>query len=360
MGADLATLTRLFQSNGAIPLRLWPAVAALYGSALGRLPFSLWERAVTTRRLHRAGDHPPPVFILGHWRNGTTHLYNVLSKSPRFAFVPPIATGLPWNFLVLGRMLRGFLERQLPDSRYIDNVAVAPDSPQEDEIPLASMTLPSFYHGLYFPQRLRAHFDRGVFFDGCSAAEIDRWQRHFRLFLDKIALDQPGRVPLVKNPVYTARVAMLHRIWPQARFIHIMRDPRVVFESTRNFYAKLLPPLAFQDFDQAPIETLILETYPRMMDRLNAETAVLPAHQFVDCRFERFEQAPLAELERIYERLDLGDFGQDKPHFERYLETVRSYRKNRYRMAPEGDPRVQAQWERYIAQWQDGLENAAA
>jgi hypothetical protein len=29
---------------------------------------------------------PPPLFVLGHWRSGTTHLHNLLAVDRRFAF----------------------------------------------------------------------------------------------------------------------------------------------------------------------------------------------------------------------------------------------------------------------------------
>ena len=51
---------------------------------------------------------PPPIFLLGHWRSGTTHLYNLLGQGD-FAYVDPIAAGLPWEFLTLGRWLRPLL-----------------------------------------------------------------------------------------------------------------------------------------------------------------------------------------------------------------------------------------------------------
>ncbi|WP_427846519.1 sulfotransferase [Aromatoleum aromaticum] len=28
----------------------------------------------------------PPIFVLGHWRSGTTHLHNLLSLDPQFAY----------------------------------------------------------------------------------------------------------------------------------------------------------------------------------------------------------------------------------------------------------------------------------
>lgn len=37
--------------------------------------------------------HPSPVFVLGHPRTGTTHLHNLLSCDPRFAFATTFHAG---------------------------------------------------------------------------------------------------------------------------------------------------------------------------------------------------------------------------------------------------------------------------
>src|SRR4051812_35165630 len=74
------------------------AVWATRAGAAYRLPFMALERARVRRRLAKAPPMPAPVFIVGHWRSGTTHLYNVLSRSSAFGWVPPFAAGLPWDF----------------------------------------------------------------------------------------------------------------------------------------------------------------------------------------------------------------------------------------------------------------------
>ena len=116
-GADLATLAGAFGAGGR-PDR-WGRAAAVWGAALGRAPLSALERALTDRSLPRIEDMAPPVFILGHWRSGTTHLYNVMAEGG-WGYVPPVATGLPWDLFGIARVLRPLLERQLPETRYID------------------------------------------------------------------------------------------------------------------------------------------------------------------------------------------------------------------------------------------------
>ncbi len=258
---------------------------------------------------------------------------------------------MPWDFLSLGGLLRPLLERLIPRERFIDRVPVSADAPQEDEIALASMQALSFYHGIYFPRHLAEAFDRGVFFDHAHPREVRRWCARMRLFVDKLALAQPGRRLLIKNPVYSARIELLRPLWPQARFIHIHRNPWIVYQSTRNFYRKLLPRLALQAYDPEAIDELVLSRYPRMMQRLVDDFAPLPPERGIEVAFDELEQSPSAVLERIDRRLDLGDFEAVRARFEAYLATVATYRRNRYRFAAADNEAVARRWRPFIERW---------
>lgn len=342
-GADPITLVRAFRAGGRPDH--WGRAAAIWAAALARAPLSALEAALVP--LPPVADMPAPVFILGHWRSGTTHLYNAMALGG-FGFPAPVDVGLPWDMLGLGRALRPLLDRALPESRWIDRVPVTPTSPQEDEIAIASMTPLSFYHGIYFPRRFDALIDRGLFFDGCTAAEVAGWERRFTLFLRKLAR-RTGRPLLVKNPVYTARVARLRRLMPGAKFVHIHRDPVDVFLSMRNFYAKLLPPLALQDAAPPDIDGTILRVWRRMMTAYDAETAGMGAPDLVEIGYSLLEADPLGALGTIYRGLALPGFDAARPRFAAYLDAVRDYRKNAF--AP--DPAAVAMVEAACGPWMD-------
>ncbi len=347
-GSNLGTLVGLLVANGAPAPRRLPALTVALMAVLLRWPFSTAEWLLSERRRARRGPMPAPVFIVGYWRSGTTHLHNVLARDPQFGHVSPLAAGLPWDVLGIVRWLAPLLERVLPRDRYVDGVPVTPDSPQEDSIALANMGAPSYYHGLYFPRRFAHHFRRGVFFTGCGADEIARWRRALEHFLEKVSIQQGGRRLLMKNPVYTAHVGRLQAIWPQAKFIHIYRNPYVLLPSTRHFFRRLLPELALQAHADLDVDALVLESYPRMMEALAQDAARLPRGSFVELRFEDFEADPLPELERIYETLALPGFGEVRPRFLSYLEGTRGYRKNRYPADPVAARLVEQHWAPFI------------
>ncbi|MCB2113077.1 MAG: sulfotransferase [Parvularculaceae bacterium] len=348
-GANLETLWRVVGRAGppAKPL----AGAMIAGAALGRWPFSLAERLAIENRLARPEDLAPPVFILGHWRSGTTHLYNIMCKSGDWAFTPPVATGLPWDLFGLGSAFRPLLEKALPEHRYIDNIPVRPDSPQEDEIAIANMTDLSFYHAIYFPKAFSAFMARGLFFDGCGERDIQRWKSRFVYLMRKLSKYQDDRTLLIKNPVYTARLAMLREIFPTAKFIHIRRNPYEVFVSMRNFYKKLLGEFALQPYERVDIDEVILSVYERMMDTLERDAAGLGPPTYLDLAYEDLDQNPLGALERIYDGLHLPGFAAARPKFEAYLASVKSFEKNKFAYSDEAAEKVENRLGRFLERY---------
>jgi hypothetical protein len=324
-GADLKTLIQLLRRDGPVAIPRWPVATAAALASATRAPFTLGERRYVAWRRRGMAPMPPPVFIVGHWRSGTTHLYNIMSKAG-FGFVSPFAAGLPEEFMSLGRWLRPLLTAMLPRTRFVDQMAVWPDSPQEDEIPLGSITPISFYHGVYFPRHFERHLKRSLFLDDCTPDEIEAWKRGFRRFTEKLWLDQNKRL-LIKNPTYTARIPMLRAIYPDARFIHIYRNPHDVFRSTRRFYRALLARFAWQEFDHLDIDGLVIETYRRMMERFEVDRQDLPSGHFADLCFEDLETRPLGQIRRIFRQLDLGDVRPFEPAINAYLDSVQGFQK---------------------------------
>ena len=156
---------------------------------------------------------------------------------------------------------------------------------------------------MFFPSRFEHHFNRGIFFDGCDVEEIAGWQDTFSYFLRKVALIQPGRPLLLKNPVHSARIPMLRAMWPDARFIHIHRNPYVVYPSTRRTFGTLLNSFALQDYGHVDLDRFVLDLYPRLMNRLVEDSAICRASHYAEIRFEDFERQPMAELERVHRTL---------------------------------------------------------
>ena len=297
-GADPVTLLRLLRHGPPSPGGA-SAYAVALAASVGRLPFTLAEGA--SAPLRREPD--PPVFIVGHPRSGTTHLHNLMAASGRFAVVPPVMAGMPWEARGLARVMRPFINLYLPETRLIDRMPLAPDSPTEDEVALANMCGLSYFHALYFPRDFAATYARGLLFEGADPTAIEARGRALRRFATAMA--RPRRGPLLlKNPAYTAQVGWLRALFPGARVVHIHRDPEAVFASARRGVRTVLRELALQRWDHVDVDEAILATYPRMMEALLAEARARP-EGIAQVSLEALTADPLGELAAIWGALDL-------------------------------------------------------
>lgn len=172
------------------------------------------------------------------------------------------------------------------------------------------------------------------------------------IFYLKLQIQHPGTNLLIKNPVYTARIKMLAEMFPDAKFIHIHRNPYKVFFSMRNFYEKLLGQFALQPWDSIDIDEHIFSTYSRMMDDLDRDWAALPAEKRVEVSFDELQKGSIEVLHGIYDTLDLPRFFEALPQFESYLRDTEGYSKNAYDFPPKMIDNITARWGKQIERWQ--------
>src|SRR5665648_1005332 len=102
-----------------------------------------------------------------------------------------------------------------------------------------------------------------------------------------------GKRLILKNPANTARIKLLLELYPEAQFIHIYRNPYVVYMSTKHFYNKMVQAFTFQKISDADLEDHILWIYKRMMESYFEEKKLIPKGNLVEIKFENLESEPL-------------------------------------------------------------------
>lgn len=333
---------QLLRESGGIAPRYWPRAVLITLASPLWAPLRWAERMVYGKRLRDLSISPPPVFVLGHWRTGTTHLHNLLSQDPQFAFVSTFQTLAPSSFLLGRHTLRPLVARSMPKTRPMDNMALSPDLPQEEEFAMCNVTPHSFYVGWYFPKRVRELFHHYVLFDDVTPAIIADWKHHYLELLKKATLRAGGRRLVLKNPANTGRIAQLLELFPDAKFIYLRRNPYAVYKSTLNLHRTTFETIGFQDVSDAEIEENVLHLYAALHRRYAETRALIPAGNLVEIVYEALEADPLAELEHLYTRLNLPGWDQARGPVADYLATLESYEKNRFTMRREDIDRVEA------------------
>jgi hypothetical protein len=312
-------------------------------------------RSVEERRFASMIDRTelagPPLFILGHWRNGTTHLHNLLALDrEQFAFANTYQVVNPHTFLcseaINSRLFSSFLPRRRP----MDNMALSFEAPQEDEFAPLLMTFLSPYLGITFPRREDFYF-RYLTFQDVAEAEVDRWKQALTRFMKKLTL-RCRRPLILKSPPHTARIKLLLEAFPGARFVHIHREPYTVFKSFKHYFDTAMWYTYLQRPDLAGLENRLIHRYNVMYDAFFAQRSLIPAGCFHEMCFEELERNPERELESLYEALALPGFERLRPTLRTYFQTIEGYQKNRFAdLAPDLRDRIATEWARSFQEW---------
>ena len=96
------------------------------------------------RRIAQQPIKDAPIFIIGHWRSGTTLLHELMSLDERFTFPTTYECFVPNHFLI-SAWFDAWLKCLLPKQRPMDNMALGWDRPQEDEFALCNMVPQSLF-----------------------------------------------------------------------------------------------------------------------------------------------------------------------------------------------------------------------
>jgi hypothetical protein len=325
----------------------WPFIPkALYVSLMiaALKPLRMKENRFCRKHCEEV-SFPPPLFIVGHWRSGTTFLHYLMGKDPTLGYVSTMETLAPNVFLTNEAFLHKYMRERLPTKRPMDNLEMHADLPYEDEYALANMDPYSFYHGWYFPRNILRYFSRYVLFEDMPQHVIDGWGRDYIHFMKKVSYRKPGKRILLKSLVNTARIKRLLELFPDAQFIHIHRNPYSVYMSTWKLYHSILPLFSFQHVDYKDLDKAILEIYKQIFERYLAERSLIPSENLYEVAYEDFVKDPLGNLRRLYAYLGLDGFPEAEPHFREYIEFHKNYQKDKYVLSDKDREKVKKYWD---------------
>jgi len=349
-GMTLPAYARLMARNRfqvgpkRIGMALIMAAVAPFNSLVG-----LVQTAVCGRRIARTRIDQHPIFILGHWRSGTTLLHEYLVLDQRHTFPNTYACFGPAHFLLTGRMLPPMLRLFFPTRRPVDNMVTGWDRPQEDEFALCNLGARSPYLSWAFPNR-PPQDQEYLTLEDVPPHELARWKDCLLWFLRCVTAQEPKRIVL-KSPPHTARVRVLLELFPDARFVHIVRDPYVLFPSTVNLWRRLSKDEGFQTPRYEGLEEQVFDNLLRMYAAFERDRELIPPRRLAEVRYEDLVADPVGQMRRVYEELDLGGFDEALPALKKRVESQAGYKRNRYQLTPELREQIGRRWRSYIERY---------
>ena len=356
----------------------WPRLLFITCMSVLNSFFALCDWLVYGRAVANQDLNDEPVFVLGHPRTGTTHLHNLLSKDERFAFATTFSVGFPSSFLCL-RAVAPAIGLLMDSTRPMDNMSLAWDTPQEDELAMNQMSSgTSPYAPLLFPRKeksfrpfyrfLLARTSSGEDSDleledadaePCDPKDFERWRRAFILFLKKTQYAAGGahKRLLLKSPVHTARVRLIKSLFPKATFVFIHRHPLEVFRSA----AHMADAYYWQCYLQRPraldVQEFILHQGALLHRAYREDVAAMEAEEgrdlkkqkrLAEVRFAELDADPVGTLRATYAALGWTEaFEKVEPAIERYRRSLVDFKKNAFPkegLSSEAEAEVRRRW----------------
>ena len=318
--------------NNSISLRYYPRLIIITLINLINLPFRTYERLFINPRFKNVKIDNHPIFIIGHWRSGTTHLHNLLCKDPQMGYTTTYQSVFPDTlFNIVGRFIfKNITGLLIPAKREGDNVKLGSSFPQEEEFALGDKTPISFYYFWMFPKKIINYYNSYVRFIGIPKIQLENWINDYKLLIKKALKNTNGVIFLSKNPTNTARIKILLLMFPNAKFIHIHRYPVEVFLSTRNFFKNMIPHLQLESITQNEVDDSIVSLYKNLMNDYFEQEKYIPEGNLINVSFDELEQNPEEVLRNIYKTLDINGYNNAEPYFNKYIKQQGTYKKNNH------------------------------
>ena len=351
-GSTFSNLLRLLAEN-RFRISLIGIPRIMYSLALTSIqsPLNVLERRYYNKHIKSIPISKQPIFILGHWRTGSTYLHNLMTQDPRYGYPTTLQTVIPAVFLKYGELFRPIVDASLPEKRPQDDVCMGADLPQEEEYALGNLSPFSYYNGWCFPKNME-HYNNFVDFNNLKPATINEFKEVYMDYIKKVSFAHKHKRLVLKNPSNTSRIKFLLELFPKAKFVHIIRNPYHVYLSMkRNIEKEMIlytvqNPPSWEIFEQS-----MISMYKRMFAKYFAEKELIPKQNLVEIKYEDLIKQPIKQMQHIYQTLNLGDFEKNKSIFEKYVDSQKKVKKAVYKIDDVLKNHIYTQLKETIDRW---------
>jgi hypothetical protein len=327
-GIRIGPLMTLLQKQGFTPSpRNIGRLLFIFQNAFWTSLFTWQENQVYGEKLKSFPVPDDPVFIIGHWRTGSTFLHQILALDEQLVTPKLFQTVFPESFLVAERFYRPIMGA-LVNKRPMDNVIQGFDDPQEDEFAFVKLTLDSPLLKVIFPTKPGYFLNDFQDFNPVEEKK-ELWKEQLTTFCTKIRQDS-GRIVLLKNPLHSLRIPILCETFPRARFIHLHRHPYKVVASSLHLWKVIARDNQLKGKPYIPELKEVTEGLIKFYSVIERDLAALPHERYCEVSYEALEADPVAEIKGIYKALGLEFTGKLEGSIRSFIEKSRDFKKNSY------------------------------
>lgn len=315
-GTTVPNLCRIWRQYGGVERDYLGQALSILATVLLLSPFRLYERVRYNFLSARVKLDPSPVFIIGHWEAGHSLTHHLMSCDPQFGYVNLLQSAIPTSFLSLQAFLTSYLPKRLPPTRLADTMPANLEAAQGDDLMLGNLCELSLYHMYIFPKYVEPIFRRTVLFEDVEPKLIERWKSLYLNMLKKIAFATKKQRLLLRSGAHMGRIPHLLSLFPEAKFIHLYRNPYTAYAAQFQRWRGLLSMLALQKYNIDDVMRSQLRFYKLLLEKYFKDKNLIRPENLVEIRFEDLDAHPLETLEQVYKKLDLAGFEVAQKHME--------------------------------------------
>ena len=262
----------------------------------GLFPYAAPRRAMADLRTRRRPNSTTRSSDL-HRRAlapGTTLLHELLALDERHAFPTTYECMEPNHFLLTENLFTRWLPFFAPSKRPMDNMAAGFSRPQEDEFALCMLGQPSPYLSVAFPNE-SSKYDEYLDLETLAPPALDSWKGTFSRFLTELTFTHKKRL-ILKSPTHSYRIKVLLEMFPNARFIHIVRNPYVVYPSTVNLWKSLYRAFALVQPTSQGLKHRVLRNFVHLYNKIEEGKSLVDFDRFYELRYEDLVRDPVGQM----------------------------------------------------------------
>lgn len=317
--------------------RRYAARAGLYlAKAIAWEPLRLAERALAAVRQEPKALPKAPVFILGYYRSGTTHLQETLLEDPQFGYLNffhcffsgAFNLAEPWAKPVFERIVRAIGMRHPAHG-----TPFSFDLPGEEDVGMvAGGSRLAANWGQTLPRDFQSIYRRLGLLQNIPHDEREALKEYFADLFWRVSKANGHKRLLLKSPPQLGRVALLDELYPDAKYVFIRRNPYDVFASNKKLWKSFQKTWLHDDLDDDTVRENILWSYVECHRAYERDKAAFRPGQLCEIGYEDFRARPVETLEHVYRTLDLGDFEAVRERFDAYLAETHQTSQPPYRL----------------------------
>lgn len=345
---------RLFRSGG-ISFKGFLLLFVYYFQLIPSVFFEFLQFLIFGSRIKKTRLLKDPVFILGHYRSGTSYLQKLLASDKRFGYLTYYDALFPNTNLILGEKIRGVFQWiirifKIKNPFFHNSILQLTEPDEEDDYLMNKASAYAAYWGLIYPKKWYEWLNGSYFLS--DSRYTKGWKKEYLKTLKYLTYKNTGKQLILKSPPNTERIELLMQLFPNAKFISIRRNPYHLYYSIKNMWQNIiLKYYSLQHISDGELDDIIFGHFSYLTDKYESDKHLIPESNLVEISYEELKAEPFAAVQKIYTQLQLPDFGLTKDNLMIQLDSEKTYREFHYTRNEKDVQKISERWGKYIRKW---------